>query len=72
MTAKKKLRNKIMSEPQWDYDKLLWEYEQLQAENKRLRDAINQALPSISSAMGDYNDARYIDIDVLYCALKDK
>ncbi len=53
---------------QWNDAKI----EQLEAENKRLRDAINQALPSISSAMGDYNDARYIDIDVLYKVLKDQ
>ncbi len=44
----------------------------LQVENRRLRDAINCALPSISSAMGNYEDARYIDIEVLYDALKDE
>ncbi len=43
-----------------------------QARIGELEGAINQALPSISSAMGNYNDARYIDIEVLYDVLKGK
>ncbi len=44
----------------------------LQAKNKQLKEAINHALPSISLAMGNYEEARYIDIEVLYEAIKDK
>jgi hypothetical protein len=41
---------------------------ELKAENEKLREAIKKALPSISRAMGNYEEARYIDISVLYDA----
>jgi predicted nucleotidyltransferase len=43
-------------------------FKQLKAENEKLREAIKKALPSISRAMGNYEEARYIDISVLYDA----
>ena len=38
--------------------------------NKKLRDAIKVVLPQISSAMMDYQNARYIDTRVLSLALE--
>ena len=53
-----------------DVQRVIIQVETLGQENKKLKEAIEKVLPGISRAMGNYEEARYIEISVLYDALK--
>ena len=53
-----------------DVQRLVIQVETLGQENKKLKEAIEKVSPGISRAMGNYEEARYIEISVLYDALK--
>jgi len=53
-----------------DVQRIIIQVETLGQENKKLKEAIEKVLPGISRAMGNYEEARYIEISVLYDALK--
>ena len=67
-TIYRELNKPITEHP--DVQRLIIQVETLGQENKKLKEAIEKVLPGISRAMGNYEEARYIEISVLYDALK--